>query len=167
LLAAAATALALPATGCLDGREPPGNCAVANRPGPAVGEPYASPGISRYPTGPPPVSDREAAIDYADAYERAYRDHADGDAGPITIETTGRRTYRSPPESVLYRRRYRYEYHQYDQDVATVVKGTTRATYYLGADRVFRAAAEGPGLPYELDPNPWERGQTLQCFEER
>ncbi len=168
MLAAVGVGFTTAAAGCAGTRPPPGDCSVANRPGPDVGEPSSAPNSSTYPTGPPPIDDVGNVIDYADAYERAYRDHT-GDAGttttgPITIETIDRRTYASPGASVVYRRRYRYEHYVYESDVATREQGTTRTVYYLDAERVFRAAADGRGPAGALDPDPWERGQTLACY---
>lgn len=125
--------------------------------------------VVAYPETSPAVDATAEMLEYMAAYERAYRTHALLEEYGRTLESVSvgveeRRSFHAPSGSAIGRVRYNYGYQRgsVHSDSPTI-----RASYYVDASVVARAAARGPSEDETaLDPNPLTEGDVVECFSE-
>ncbi|AUG48603.1 hypothetical protein BVU17_14115 [Haloarcula taiwanensis] len=178
----AATATPTPATGWatqIPETPPNVSCSAASRP---MAEPVDRKGAlaaRRYPGRPPSEPAGEGAVEYATAFELAYRQNAemlantdmttDGESDSyltqFDISVQNFWVASGPANSAVVRLQY--------VGSGTIHPGTDfdyitqYVTYYIGSTRVVRARTTRNDFDGAdaLDPDPWENGNPVACFE--
>lgn len=149
------------------------DCEDAHRPpSPAPDEtPPGDDSRYRYPQRPASLSDEQAVLSYAEAYERAYRlndwyAQSGDDLVSATLSVTDTWTYEAPAGAAIARLKYFYG-HEVVSDGKHVVTDsrTIYAAYYVDDAVVLRATQRGHrDDEAALVPDPLEEGRPVQCF---
>lgn len=179
--------------GCLDGvwegggpgllsserSEPPEyDCEEADRPEPDPPDDEDAIGPATYPDRPESLTDDERMVQYVEAYEEAYRRNSLvakywNSLVRFGMSVSETWTYDDPDDAAVVRLQYRYSEEVETRDGVMVGDSATIfVSYYVDASVVIRA--ERTGLREDeselrpndaFDPDPWEQGEPLECFE--
>lgn len=145
--------------------EPP-SCTDPGRPEPERGSDGVEP--MSYPATRPDLEESEAMGDYITAYERAYRTNSlleeyGTDLTYVTVVEGNPRFFDSSSASVIGRLEYFYVFETTEDRTRSP---TVYASYYIDDSVVVRTWSRGYiGDESELDPDPREVGDVLECFE--
>jgi len=182
-LGTTAAVLAIGSAGCLGKAQlqPPGDhqaqppdvdCATIERPEPAA--PTADEAIQplEYPGSPPCPLDGASALEYATAFERAYRRNQEIQrADPYLTEfgmSVANRTAVNgtdiPGRGFLLQ--LQYVFHGSVAEGAVYDSTPHFVAYYVDPTLVVRAGKTEPGVPEEITwPDPWSSGVPVACFD--
>jgi hypothetical protein len=159
--------------------EPPEyDCKEANRPEPDTPDDDDAIRPATYPGRPGSLNDDERVIEYAKAYEEAYRRNTLvskywDQLVRFNVSVSETWTYDGPDDAAVVRLQYRYSEEVETSDGIMVGDSATIfVSYYVDPSVVIRAERTGLRTdeselhPDEaLDPDPWKRGEPLECFE--
>lgn len=151
---------------------PEAECSAIERPAPPA--PVADGAIQpvEYPGPPACPLEEAAALEFATAFERAYRRNLEvQSADPHLIEygmTVRDRTIADgatrPEGSALVH--LQYVFHGSVAEGPIYDSSPQFVSYYVDPTLVVRAATSEPGVPTEIDwPDPWTSGTAVACFE--
>lgn len=149
------------------------SCRDGSRPEPLRQEPDDAIQPSEYPGPPPSPLDDESAVEYVKRFERAYTwneqiAQSDDVIATLDVTVTEHWTYDAPPDAAVVR--LQYVYSGRTEDPSTGSAGAhfdspeLFVSYYVDPTLVVRTGSR-PGGGEDLDPDPWEDGKPVACFE--